>query len=94
MIIMLQILVALFLIILLVLGGAFFIFVIQYIIRFKFRTCKCCGHSMKYKGFKPDDNNGHYLFHCPKCGAREQISEEDFFKDMDKIVYNPNEPIL
>jgi uncharacterized C2H2 Zn-finger protein len=41
---------------------------------------------MEYKGMKEDDNNGHYLFHCPKCGAWEQVPKEEFFRQCDNPV--------
>ena len=38
---------------------------------------------MEYRGLKDDNNNGHYLFHCPKCGAWQQIPREQFLRDLD-----------
>jgi hypothetical protein len=35
---------------------------------------------MEYKGLKDDDANGHYLFHCPHCGAWESVSKETLFR--------------
>lgn len=46
--------------------------------------CKHCKHYMEYKGLKEDTNNGHYLFHCPNCGAWEQIPKEDFYYNMNR----------
>lgn len=65
------------------------IFLLQYIMYFHYRQCRHCGHTLEYKGLKEDSGNGHHLFHCPKCGAWEQITPEDFFRDIDK-GYNPN----
>ena len=57
---------------------------------FHWRPCRHCGHHMEYKGLKEDDKEGHYLFHCPYCGAWEQIPKEEFFRDMIKEDYtNP-----
>jgi uncharacterized C2H2 Zn-finger protein len=36
---------------------------------------------MEFKGFKEDDKNGHFLFHCPKCGAWESIPKEDIIDE-------------
>lgn len=47
------------------------------IAKFEFRHCKYCKHTMEYKGFRDDDNNGHYLFHCEHCGAWEQVPKEE-----------------
>ena len=44
------------------------IVVLQYIMWFHGKRCKHCKHTMEYRGLKPDENNGHYLFHCPHCG--------------------------
>ena len=45
---------------------------------------------MNYKGLKEDDNSGQYLFHCPKCGAWEQMPREEFIRNCAKDC-NPNE---
>lgn len=66
------------------------IFVFQYLCWFHWRPCKHCGHNMEYRGLKEDSDNGHYLFHCPKCGAWEQIPREEFLRDCDKSM-NPND---
>ena len=55
------------------------------------RKCKHCKHYMEYKGLKEDNNNGHYLFYCPNCGAWEQIPKEDFYYNMDRD-FKYNEP--
>lgn len=57
------------------------------------RKCKHCKHYMEYKGLKEDNNNGHYLFYCPNCGAWEQIPKEDFYYNMNKD-FKHNEPTL
>lgn len=66
------------------------VFVAQYFVWFHWRLCKYCHHSMEFKGLKEDSDNGHYLFHCPKCGAWEQIPKEEFLRDCDKSM-NPND---
>ena len=70
-----------------------FVFVTHYLMWFHCKLCKYCNHTMEYKGLKEDGCNGHYLFHCPKCGAWEEIAKEDFFRDVDK-GFNPNENVL
>lgn len=57
------------------------------------RKCKHCKHYMEYKGLKEDNDNGHYLFYCPNCGAWEQIPKEDFYYNMNKN-FKHNEPTL
>ena len=70
---------------------AFAVIGLQYIVWFHWRTCKYCSHNMEYKGLKEDGDNSHYLFHCPHCGAWEQIPKEEFFRDLDK--FNPNDSV-
>lgn len=69
------------------------IFTTQYFVWFHWKSCKHCGHTMEYKGLGEDDGNGHYLFHCPKCGARENIPREEFFREVDK-GFNPNDNLV
>jgi peptide subunit release factor 1 (eRF1) len=57
---------------------------LKFVTWFYLRHCKHCHHTMDYKGEKEDDNNGHYLFHCPKCGAWEQVTKEQFVREWDK----------
>ena len=57
---------------------------------FYWRPCKHCGHTLEYKGLKDDNDNGHYLFHCPKCGAWEQIPKEEFIRKVNKDFYESN----
>ena len=73
-----------------VLVGFFLLVTINFLKFFYWHKCKHCHHTMNYKGLKEDDNNGHYLFHCPKCGAWEQIPREEFIHSCDKDC-NPNE---
>lgn len=47
--------------------------------------CKNCNHIMEYKGLKEDDDNGHYLFYCPKCGAWKQVPREEFLNTNNNI---------
>lgn len=70
----------------LILLMAFIYFNMQFLLFFKRRKCKYCHHTMEYKGMKEDDNNGHYLFHCPKCGTWEQVPKEDFFRQCDNPI--------
>lgn len=60
--------------------AAFCTIAFQYLLFFKWRNCKHCHHHMDYGGLKEDNDNGHYLFHCPHCGAWEQVPREAFFK--------------
>ena len=70
----------------LILLMAFIFLSMQFLLFFKWRKCNHCHHTMEYKGMKEDDNNGHYLFHCPKCGAWEQVPKEDFFRQCDNPI--------
>ena len=45
---------------------------------------------MDYRGLKEVNNNGHYLFHCPNCGAWEQIPKEEFFRQCDNPINKNN----
>ena len=58
-----------------------FIFTIHYLVTFRFRRCPHCKHFMEYKGFKEDDKDGHFLFHCPKCGAWESVQKESIMEE-------------
>lgn len=60
------------------------VLVTKYLMWFHYRPCKYCGHSMEYKGLKEGGGSGHYLFHCPKCGAWEEISQEMFLREEEK----------
>ena len=52
----------------------------QHISWFHTRHCKHCGHRMEYKGLKDDEDTGHFLFHCHKCGAWEQIPKSELYR--------------
>ena len=69
--------------IILVLFITFSLVIFRFLRFFHWHKCKHCHHTMNYKGLKEDDNSGHYLFHCPKCGAWEQIPREKFFRQCD-----------
>ena len=84
---------AIIVLILIVIAFACLILTLQWLAWFHWRSCKHCNHTMEYKGLKPDDGNGHYLFHCPNCGAWEQISKEEFLRSCDESC-NPNENAL
>ena len=56
---------------------------------FNYRTCKYCHYTMKYRGLKEDNNNGHYLFHCEHCGAWEEVPKEEFIRECGTDC-NPN----
>jgi hypothetical protein len=73
---------------------ACFTFILHYLSWFHWKPCKHCGHNMEYRGLKEDNENGYYLFHCPKCGAWQQIPKEQFFRDVEESeavnLYNNN----
>lgn len=58
--------------------GAAAIVTVPYVLYFHCHYCKHCGHRMEYRGLKGDDKNGHHLFHCPKCGAWEEVPKDVF----------------
>lgn len=62
---------------------------LKLLVWFNFRLCKHCGHTLKYKGLKEDNENGHYLFHCHHCGAWEQIPKSTFLKNFIYKDYDP-----
>ena len=60
---------------------------IQFFLFFYWRKCKHCHRkNMEYKGLREDSANGHYLFHCPKCGAWEEVPREAFFRQCDNPI--------
>ena len=61
-----------------------FIFTVQYLWMYHCHKCPHCKHFMEFKGLKEDNENGHFLFHCPKCGAWEQVPKEEFLRRFDK----------
>ena len=76
-----------------VFGFAFMYIALIYLSWFKLRRCKHCNHILEYRGLKPDENNGHYLFHCTHCGAWEQVPKEEFIRSIDK-GFDPREEEL
>ena len=81
--------VTVFVIALLMAGICILILILPYIFYFHIHQRKHCGHNMEYKGLKEDDEEGHYLFHCPHCGAWEQIPKEVFLKNFLYKDYDP-----
>lgn len=59
--------------ILITVAAIIFYISIRMLIYFNSRKCKYCGSVMDYKGLKNDNCDPHYLFHCPKCKAWEQV---------------------
>ena len=57
-------------------------------ILFKMHKCSHCGSYMQYRGLKDDNDSGHFLFHCPKCGAWQSIPKEEFLRNNEK-EYDP-----
>ena len=53
--------------------------ILKLLLWFYRRKCKYCSHTMSYKGLREDNGNGHYLFHCGKCGSWEQVSRERLY---------------
>ena len=41
------------------------------------RPCPHCSHSMEYKGEKQHTDGDIYLFHCPKCGAWDEVPKAE-----------------
>lgn len=68
---------------------AFAIIGMQLLVWFQWKPCKHCGHTLEYKGLKEDKEEGHYLFHCPHCGAWEQIPKSTFLKNFIYKDYDP-----
>lgn len=68
-------------------GLVFFLIFSYTFIRFYWffyrRKCKHCNHHLDYRGLRDDKNNGHYLFHCSKCGAWEQVPRKGYFYPQD-----------
>ena len=71
-------------------GFVFVVFIIaiisvsQWVMWHYLRKCKCCGHLMKFKGFREDKEDGsYYLFHCPKCGKWEKVTYLQMIREMD-----------
>ena len=82
-----------FLVIFVAIAIACIIFVVHFYVYFHCRLCKYCHHTLEFKGMKDDDEGGHALFHCPHCGAWEQVSKQDFFRDVDK-GFNPHDSTI
>lgn len=62
---------------LMLIGGL--MFTVNYIWMYRCHKCPHCGHFMNFKGIREDNNGGHLLFHCPKCGAWHQPTRKEFF---------------
>ena len=82
--------------ILTILGVAFLIIfacllvlILPYVMYFHLHSCKRCNHIMEYKGLKENGKEGYYLFHCPKCGAWEQIPKDVLSQDFIDRMLNP-----
>ena len=58
-----------------------FLFTVQYIWMYHCHKCPHCGKYMEFRGLKEDEDNGNFLFHCPKCGAWEQVPREEFLRN-------------
>ena len=87
---LLQIILFIIIALLFIIGSAVIIFTLHYFSWFHWRPCKHCGHHMEYKGLKEDTGDGHFLFHCPHCGAWQQIPKQEFLHEIEKIdVTNP-----
>ena len=66
------------------------IFSAQYLVWFHCKPCKHCGHTLEYRGIIRGKDEEIVYFECPKCGRKEMIPKQEFFKDCDKAEYNPN----
>lgn len=49
----------------------------RFILLFNHRPCPHCNHSMEYKGEKQRTEGNVYLFHCPKCGAWDEVPKAE-----------------
>ena len=49
----------------------------RFILLFNHRPCPHCSHSMEYKGEKHHADGDIYLFHCPKCGAWDEVPKAE-----------------
>lgn len=49
----------------------------RFILLFNHRPCPHCSHSMEYKGEKQRTEGNVYLFHCPKCGAWDEVPKAE-----------------
>lgn len=45
----------------------------RFILLFNHHSCPHCSYSMEYKGERQRAEGNVYLFHCPKCGAWEEV---------------------
>ena len=87
---LLQITLFIILALLFIVGSVLIICGVHYFSWFHWRFCKHCKHRMEYKGLKEDNDGGHYLFHCPHCGAWEQVPKHEFLREAEDIDYtNP-----
>lgn len=66
------------------------IFGIHYLAWFHCRPCKHCGTFLDYRGAIENNDDDLLMFQCPKCGSKEVISKQEFFRDCEKADYNPN----
>ena len=49
----------------------------RFILLFNHRPCPHCSHSMEYNGEKQHTDGDIYLFHCPKCGAWDEVPKAE-----------------
>lgn len=49
----------------------------RFILLFNHRPCQHCFTNMEYKGEKQRAEGNIYLFHCPKCGAWDEVPKAE-----------------
>lgn len=48
----------------------------RFLFLFNYRSCPHCSHTMRFRGEKEHASGNIYLFHCPNCGAWEEVPKE------------------
>ena len=49
----------------------------RFVLLFNHRPCPHCYADMTFRGEKERKEGNIYLFHCPKCGAWEEVPKEE-----------------
>ena len=66
---------------------------VHFYLWFHCRSCKYCHHTLEHKGLRDDDKGGHYLFHCPHCGAWEEVPRDEFFSGLERGINQHDFPV-
>ena len=56
----------------------------RFLFLFNYRPCPHCSHTMRFRGEKERTSGNIYLFHCPNCGAWEEVPK----KKLDAQLYD------